>query len=433
MNRRRAFALFGLVISLGCQNELISSSADQSQQRAVELAKAIERPLNLDAPSQCAVCHATVAAEWSESMHSQAHQEYDSIYAAMRRFRLAKGHDIEGKCETCHSPRGAKGPVAKTGVSCAACHNIEAVHTSDLALGNKLIEYDPGDTMRSARNVESSRSPVHGTGAAHPALADGTTLCLACHANHNNPAGVPVCTTGSELEASSTRGTCASCHMPEVEGPSGAVSNRATHRSHKFLGPHRAYLQDDPSQLAAAVTMTLSRSGSKATVELANQSGHGFPSGFPGRIVVLRLEGRNADGHIVWRNFKSIPTKESPQSVLHKIYLDADGTPTLPPMATKLGRDSRLKPDETRTIQFDVPIRVKTLDASLHYSLLPAAAAKAIGVTDTALIRSVEFMRVRSVEHQPGTRLGHDLSRSAECCRHDVAHARRSLVVDAGQ
>lgn len=397
----RYLPLAGVVLAVSCSPQRESDTTPalvDPHPRAVELAKSLGGPLNLDDPLQCAVCHAAVVAEWQESMHARAHQDNDPLFAAMRDFRLGLGQPIEGKCERCHSPRGADAPVAQTGVSCATCHNLEAVHLDRKGHGNLLLEFAATDTMRSARDVQNGRSPVHGNGPAHPALVDGQTLCLACHRDHTNPAGVPTCTTGSELAASETDASCTSCHMPEVQGPSGVVSDRPTHRSHRFLGPHRAYLQNDPSFLASAVELSVRRNESNAVVTLRNRSGHGFPSGFPGRTVVLHLLGKNDAGEVIWRNFTGDPMQESPRSVFNKVYVDDDGTPTLPPLAKALKRDNRLGPDEIRTLEFELPASVARVDASLQYHLLPPAAAKRLGFDDPVLTKSVEVLRATATK-----------------------------------
>lgn len=395
-----AAALVALV-GVGCKERAaqVETKPPGPNQIARELAKTIEQPIDVDDPRTCATCHSAVYEEWTESMHSKAHKTQDPIYAAMRRLRISKGQKIEGKCENCHAPR-AKGEydslAARTGVSCATCHNLEAVHPSELAKGAKQLVFAPDDTMRSARDVAPGSSPVHANGPAHPALADGKTLCLACHGKHTNPAKVPVCTTGSELEAHAGDDTCVSCHMPPADGPSGAVSDRKTHRSHRFPGPHRAYLQGDPSLLASGVEMQVELRGETLKVTLRNKSGHSFPSGFPGRFAVLGLTGLDDGGEVVWRNFDADPMKRSPQSVLNKVYTTEDGQPTLPPLATKLGRDSRLEPDEVRIIEFPVPGTVKTVQAKLRYGLLPASAAQALELGDDPLTEPVEILSVRA-------------------------------------
>ena len=373
---------------------------------AERLAAGLEQPIDLEDPSTCAVCHAAVYAEWTESMHARAHHAKDPIYGAMRDFRLAKGQNIIGKCESCHAPRAGgdyASAAAMAGVSCAACHNVKAVHTAEYAKGAELIVAAEDDTMRSARDVPLDSSPVHGNGPALPALADGKTLCLACHGKHDNPAQVPVCTTGSELDAHAGDETCVSCHMPEADGPSGAVSDRSRHRSHRFVGPHRAYLQDDPSLLASGVELEVMLDGDTARVTLNNRSGHAFPSGFPGRLALVKVVGLDDEGRAVWQNFAGDPMKESPASVLNKVYVDADGAPTMPPFAKALARDNRLGPDERRTLSFEVPDAVETVEASVLYRLLPPPAAKQLGLAESELAKPVRVVTVSSKRpREPG-------------------------------
>ncbi|MGF1507864.1 MAG: multiheme c-type cytochrome [Myxococcota bacterium] len=377
-------ALLLLLQGIGCTSRAPSSaSLDESEPFdpkaiAERLATQTKQPIDINDPSTCATCHGVVYAEWTESMHSKAHHAHDPIYAAMRDFRLSKGHEIQGKCENCHAPRAngrTDSAAALAGVSCSACHNIEAVHEADESEGAKLIVAAKDDVMRSARDIENGRSPVHGNGPALPAMADGKTLCLACHGNHSNPAGLSVCTTGSELDAHVGKETCVSCHMPEVPGPSGAVNSSKTHRSHQFVGPHRAYLQDDPSILASGARLQVELEPGRVRLRLENRSGHSFPSGFPGRVVTLRVQGFDADGQEVWSN------AGAPDTVLRRAFLDAEGKPTMPPFAKQVGPDTRLKPDEVRSMEFEVPKKVVAVRAALQYRLLPDTAAKIMGLS----------------------------------------------------
>lgn len=392
-----AFALLG---GASCRLEPSESptAAVEPHPVAAKLAKRIETPIDVDEPETCAVCHAAVYGEWTESMHARAHQDADPIFGAMRRFRLGLGQPIEGKCANCHAPRSKVVPeAAHTGVSCATCHNIEKIHPGEEAGGAKQIEFARNDRMVSARNIENGRSPVHSNGPAHPALADGQTLCLTCHGFHRNPAKVPVCTTGSELEQNSEAGTCVDCHMPEVRGPSGAVGRRESHRSHAFLGPHRSFEDRDRRILEDAADLSVRLERGRVRVTVSNRSGHAFPSGFPGRMGVVSVVGRDRRGRTVWKNFDRNPMKESPESVFNKVYADAEGRPTLPPLAKKLLRDSRLKPAEVRTLTFRVPRSVAEVEARLTYRLLPPPAGERIGLEAPHLTRPVPVAEARAV------------------------------------
>lgn len=347
----------------------------------VEAAKAAPvASFDPDDPTSCAPCHGQVVSEWQTSMHSQAHHDRDPIYGAMRTLRMAKqGEAVGGKCLTCHTPRAPEAPdsaAAQAGVSCATCHAAAEVH-ADRGPGAKALVFD--DTVfRSARDVAPGASPVHGTGPAAPHLADGRTMCLACHDATTTPADQPACTTGPEHEALAGDGTCVSCHMPRVDGPSGAVSGRADHPSHAFLGPHQAW-SGDASFLASAVDLTVALEGRTATVTLTNQAGHAFPTGFPGRMAVLVVKGLDAGGATVWSNVPEQGLPE-PAFLLNKVYVDADGKPVAAPFAKELKADRRLVPGEVRPVTVEVPAGVVAVEAELVFRLLPPPLAKALKV-----------------------------------------------------
>ena len=355
-----------------------------------------ELAIDLDDPGTCAACHQAVHAEWTESMHSRAHMDGDPVFAAMRTLRMEKqGEKVGAKCLNCHTPRAPTDPdaaAAKAGVSCAACHAVASVQRDEGQLGAKALRYGVDGVLRSGRDLPPGASPVHGTGPALAEMADGQSLCLACHDATTNPAGAPACTTGPEhAEGADPGQTCVSCHMPEVEGPSGAMTDRASHRSHRFLGPHRAWLQDDPAILADAVDLAATLKDDRLSVVLSNQAAHAFPTGFPGRVAFLTAVGRDATGQDVWR---------SPEGwvVLGKRYVDSDGNPTMPPFAKELAADSRLPPDGERRYEAVVPPTVVSADVSLHFRLIPPPAVAALGLQGTPeaeprLVRSITVTR----------------------------------------
>lgn len=336
--------------------------------------------IDIDDPATCTGCHAPIVSEWQESMHARAHVKNDPIFSAMRDLRAKKqGEQIVPKCRVCHNPRDTEdetSPAAMAGVSCATCHNLAGVESSEMAKGSKLLTYADDGVLRGPHDIDPGTSPAHGTGPAAPWLTDGQTVCLACHANTANPKGAPTCTTGSEIAASDDPdASCTSCHMPEVEGASGPFSDRPTHRSHQFLGPHRAWYQDDPSILAAAMDLELTWEDGILVATLTNQAGHAFPSGFPGRVAAVVVKGFDAGGAEVW-------TADAPGLLLRKIYVDAEGKPILPPFADSLKEDTRLQPGAVRRVTMNPPATVARAQATLVYRLLPPPAAEALGMTD---------------------------------------------------
>ena len=135
--------------------------------------------------------------------------------------------------------------------------------------------------------------------------------------------------------------------------------------------------------MASGVELGGEITGETVVVTLRNKSGHGFPSGFPGRMAVVVMRGLDGSGQEIWRNIHDDPMKEHPAAVLNKVYVDADDKPVLPPYGVKLARDSRLGADETRSIRSIVPPTVAKVELELRLWLLPPAASKAIGIADS--------------------------------------------------
>lgn len=339
--------------------------------------------IDVNDPSTCEACHGAVVAEWRESQHARAHHANDAVYAALRTLRTEKqGPDIPGKCATCHNPRDTTdhdSAAAKTGVSCATCHQIDGVHLEGGKKGTAALVASKEVRFRGPHDVASGASPVHQNGPALPEIVDGKTLCLACHGEEKNPAGVTTCSTGTEHAASGETKSCTSCHMDEVPGPSGSVSSRASHRSHRFRGSQLAVRTGQPGVLAEAVQLSGSFEAKRFLAKLENRSGHAYPTGFPGRTALLEIRGLDAKGDEVYRNLASDPMKDHPEAVFNMGFVDADDKPAIAAFATKLVRDTRLKPAETRTIGVEVPDSVAKVELRLRFVLVPPALAKAIG------------------------------------------------------
>ncbi len=336
-------------------------------------------------------------------MHSRAHHDRDPIFGKMRALRMKKqGTQIAEQCARCHNPRSPSRPdtpAGLVGVSCAGCHLIEQIHpTTSGKVGADALVYSEQGVMRSASTLPEDASPVHGLGPALDGIKDGKTLCLSCHNQTRTPSGAPACTTGPEYSSADGASgadarTCVSCHMPEVQGGAGAVGGSETHRSHAFLGPHRAWYQDDTSILEQAVELSGVFREDTLQIELLNRSSHAFPSGFPGRMMILEVEGLDAKGQVIWKNFEHNALEESPASVFNKVYHDQDGKPVPAAFAQELVRDTRLAPDEQRQVVFtEVPSMVMKARVQLLYFLLPPPLARKLGLQDELEARPVMFL-----------------------------------------
>lgn len=326
-------------------------------------------PIDVDVVANCQNCHQAVFAEWAQSAHALAHPSKDPIFAAVRTARIEKeGEQVANACAGCHTPRAANkpdAPFAEHGVTCAGCHAVAKIKPG--AKGAAAFEWAKGRVLYGPHQPGDEGAKVHEGGQVPPHMRDGNTLCLACHGELKGKQGVPVCTTGPEWAEVEGGKTCVDCHMPMVEGASGSLTTLDKHRSHRFWGPRSAWNEAKLDFVASGVKLSGAFDEGKLNVELSNTSQHAMPSGFPGRVVVVLAVGFDAEGKEVW---KADPV------LLNKVYVDAEGKPVLPPYATKLAKDSRLKPNETRKMSFDVPKTVKKAQVRIAYRLLPPPLAK---------------------------------------------------------
>lgn len=338
-----------------------------------------------DNPDACAECHANIVAEWKQSMHAKAHHDSDPIYGGvLAKVKDKLGEDTAKSCARCHNPRDAENPnspAGKLGVSCASCHMLDEVHVGQGKVGVEALVFADVVRMRAGHDMAEGSSPAHKTGKAPEFVKDRKTVCLACHDVSSNPSGVTTCATGAEFEdrAAKDKG-CIDCHMPRIPGPGGEVGSRSEHARHVFLGPHRAWYFDDAEFLSTAVALKGTLGPTGLDVTLTNETGHAFPTGYPGRVAVLQAEGKNAAGEVVWKNIEKDPMTESPDSVFNKVYVDAEGNKTMTVFSKSMQRDNRLKPAEARTLKFEVPETVATVELKVVMRLVPTGAHDKLGI-----------------------------------------------------
>lgn len=344
------------------------------------------QPVNPDDPDACAECHAQIVAEWKESIHARAHHERDPIYGGVRSLVSKRlGSEAAKQCATCHNPRDPQNPdspAGALGVSCATCHMLDEVHVD--RSGADALAFASVVRMRAGHDMAEGSSPAHATGKAPTFITDRKTVCLACHDAASNPGGVSTCATGAEFEQrGATDKGCIDCHMPRIAGPGGEVGSRSEHARHVFLGPHRAWTHDDVAFVADAIDLQGSFTDDGLQVSLRNETGHAFPTGFPGRLAMLQVEAKDASGTVVWRNITDDPMKDDPNAVFNKVFVDDAGKPTMPVFGVSVSRDNRLSPAETRTLSFEVPESAAEAQVSLVMRLVPPSAHQPLGIART--------------------------------------------------
>lgn len=361
----------------------------------------------------CKSCHQDIYKQWKGSMHANSTALKDPIHATFYKNvvgdPMAEGVKMKnGKypvCLECHAPNAALDGKTKLdskvtyteGVNCVACHTLTAfkgINGPDGKLRLGMKSYDTsndaltgpagfnrglqeltaaGDMFGGAVANDDSKpnphlgEPVTLDGKQIPALpmqADAALMksndaCMGCHDKRNNPHGVPLCATGNEYMVSKSDVTCQYCHMPMVNDVA----------DHSMGGGH------DRGMLKRSIVFTMDTEKAPdkilVTAKLKNQQPHALPTGAPFRNIVLRISAYDSEGNVVWENTPDYLTEEDPQAYLAYLLADDAGKNAMPPTATQLGADTRLRPHEERVIGYEIPANnVALVRGEVRYHLL---------------------------------------------------------------
>lgn len=295
---------------------------------------------------------------------------------------------IENKCITCHAPMGhthahhtntnldtddyyrfdtAKSEdVSREGVSCTACHQIDAgnLGTADSFSGGFTILgdatnpdykriYGPyGSPVANNMNIQTGHRPTEG------AYVSKSVLCATCHTLYTPaldpdtgaPTGSSFLEQGPYLEwqnsvyatGQAQEAQCQNCHMPEPTAGHttpitllpGTAPDRTPYGQHTLVGGNAHLLEilrDYSAELGIAnttstagfddqIALTQNFLGSAASltvpalvtngnnlefnVEVTNNAGHKIPSAYPSRRVWLHVVVKNAANQIIFESGK---------------------------------------------------------------------------------------------------------------------------------
>ena len=366
----------------------------------------------------CKQCHEEIYNQWSGSMHANSSALKDPIHGAF--YKNVMGDPLQegltnkkGQfpvCLKCHAPVAAMDkktkldakPAYAAGVSCTTCHSFSKFKGTDTADGKPLYgtdayEMDPdslygpsGISYTTERTPEDAKwpTPVH-----HPVPIQGNKselfksndVCMGCHEKRSNPHGTPLCRTGNEYRSGKNFVSCQACHMPIVTVPKmkdGVVvpGETVSIADHSMAGGH----DDKMITRGIALHMDTQRNGDtiKATLTVRNRLPHAYPTGAPFRNFFIRVATYDKDGKMLWKNYKVHPIKDDPKAAFWYTLGDEAGKPTSPPKATQVLADTRLKPNEERTLEYEIPVQPGTsiVRAEALYDLmLPPIKAKMKG------------------------------------------------------
>ncbi len=383
------------------------------------ISSAADMPIHHVSSETCKTCHKDVYKQWSKSMHANSTALKDPIHATFYKNVVGDPtkEDVKHKasgtypvCLQCHAPNAARDkttkldakPAYSEGVNCVACHTLKkfkGINAPNGKLQLGLKAYEIADTIQAPAGMNRGLSKLTGgndmfggAGAdseqkPNPHLGEAVTVdgqeipalpmegnpkqlktsdaCMGCHDKRNNPHGVPLCQTGNEYHESKSNIDCLSCHMPIANG----VADHTMGGGHNKAVLKRAIVFD----------MDVAKNGDKLTANLLlkNQQPHSLPTGAPFRNIHIMVTAYDSNGEVVWQNSKGHPSQGDPQAYLVYSLADDEGKPASPPTATKLGKDTRLKPFEERTLTYEIPSNnVALVRSEVFYSLLWPGLAK---------------------------------------------------------
>lgn len=368
-----------------------------------------DTPIHHVSSDTCKQCHKEIYKQWKGSMHAQSTAMKDPIHGTFYGMVMGdpKEEGVKSKkgkfpvCLQCHAPNAAKDkttkldakPAYSEGVNCVACHTLSKFKgttgkNGKPALGLKA--YETSDTLQGPQGFKTQfaveddmfgGAPSEGDQKPNPHLGkavelDGKAIpsmpmegnaslmktndaCMGCHDKRANSNKVALCQTGDEYVEGKSDVACTACHMPIAGGIA----------DHGMGGGH------DPGMMKRAVVFSIDSEADgdnlKTTVTMENKQPHSLPTGAPFRNIFLKVTAFDAAGKVLWENAKGHPGKEDPQAYLKYELHDDTGAHTSPPMATKLGPDTRLKAFEKRELSYSIPAKgVAVIRGELFYNLL---------------------------------------------------------------
>ena len=360
---RRPGALLSLLPAL-CLCHITLGQGESPQEKTPRI-----NPDGLTSSAVCGECHQAIHAVWQHSLHANAWSN-GVFQAAYNRSLGSYGAEKTRLCLSCHAPTvrhsqdyAVENSITAEGVTCDCCHSISAVDLSDpidpIRMKVGKVKYGP---------LRHAQSPAHEI--VDTQLHTRSEFCASCH-EYRNEHGLLVLGTYSEWKSSSfaKKGKqCQDCHMPLVPGRVVALSVKedvpTSVNLHDISGSH------DIERVRKAIRLELEgyewiSDRVWVYLKVSNVgSGHCFPTGLPMHRAVLEVTIRNGQELLGRREipFERSLLDERGRRIEreHEAFL----------RAVKVRRDTRLKPDEVRSIEVvfrDVEASRLSIHAALSY------------------------------------------------------------------
>ena len=288
---------------------------------------------------QCIRCHLDIYEEYKRSSHYNSTIYRDPVHKKIFELHSKANGAKEYECAKCHTPTLKEKSIAtmspkkfgyEEAISCAYCHRIKSIKKHLKA--NENIILPKKGVYYGTRNPET-RSDYHKIINTNPIHKNGET-CMGCHSHKRNDKGFVVCKTESN---NTTEQNCITCHMPQVEGSLSDRVNTPTHAFHGFAGVSNA-----ANLLAKYVHINLVDT-KNLKIAIKNDAPHLLLL-HPLRLAKLIVKVRRGDK--VYSFEKSFVR-----------IIGANKKPSPPWIATEVVKNTMLKGNEKRVIDFDFALQ----------------------------------------------------------------------------
>ncbi len=354
-----------------------------------------QAPGKIESALSCKKCHEKVYDQWSSSQHARSTPVNNVLFAKI--YELSQ-KDTDGQtklyCIRCHAPvTQTNGDVdllqeiTNEGVTCDVCHSITQLSDHP---GSWPNVYEPGEVKRSARrDVEPE-----GHKSAYSEIFENGKICSGCHGDMLDIPGtrscgdLTICDTDFEWQGTTFARegkSCVACHMT-------GVVEKSFFRAEKSIIQHDFPGAYSPAKLQAAAKLSLDIKEFEgeviARVEIVNDGvAHLLPTGPPARLVFLKVSALDQNDREIWSNFESNQAVEDPFGIFHIVFADQNGkVPSMPWLAVRIVKDTRLRPGETRRLIYKFPGEgVAKVTAKLYYRLAPPPLLDKFEIVDETL------------------------------------------------
>ena len=345
----------------------------------------------------CKKCHNEIYEQWQSSRHAHSTPSTNPLFAAI--YKLSQ-MDTDGEtklyCIRCHAPVSQINgdtelaeDITNEGITCDICHTIVELSNEPEFWPNR---YQLGKVKQGV--FRDSQPKGHKT--VYSELLTTSEICSGCHGDMLDIPGtqscgnLTICDTNFEWKTTSFAehgDRCRDCHMNAVSGR--AAKNgpeRERIFQHNFSGAY------SPDMLEKAAELNLDVKEFEGEVILIlnvinSGAAHFLPTGPPARVMFVELSATNGNDEVIWSNFSENPIVEDPYGVFHIVFADQDGkVPSMPWLAVKIVKDTRLRPGENRQLVYKFPAAgVKKIEAKLFYRLAPTPLLDKFEITNELL------------------------------------------------